>query len=153
MSNVKFWTLDNLWFYFRGAEELVSSHGIPQDLLDRILIIKTKMYDKDACLEILKIRAQLENVKANPEALAELASIADGTTLRFVSVPHGMGIWQFLRYALQLLTPASKIAKICGKDTIENVHVQEAKDLFLNAKRSAQILADDKDKYMLWGIW
>jgi len=71
-------------YCFRGAEELISSHGIPQDLLDRIMIIKTKTYDKDACLEILKIRAQLENVKTNHEAISELASIADETTLRLI---------------------------------------------------------------------
>ena len=53
------------------------------------------------------------------------------------------------RYALQLLTPAFKIAKISGKDVIELEHVLEAQDLFLNAKRSAKILTDDKEKYML----
>lgn len=52
------------------------------------------------------------------------------------------------RYAVQLLTPASLLAKINGKDGIEKEHVEEISELFYDAKSSARILADQQDKYM-----
>lgn len=52
------------------------------------------------------------------------------------------------RYSVQLLTPASLLAKINGKDGIEKEHVEEISELFYDAKSSAKILADQQDKYM-----
>jgi len=47
----------------RGTEEIVSAHGIPMDLLDRLVIIKTCPYNKDEMLSILKLRAQTEGLQ------------------------------------------------------------------------------------------
>ncbi|KRX13562.1 RuvB-like 1, partial [Trichinella nelsoni] len=44
----------------RGTE-IVSAHGIPQDLLERLLIVKTLPYGLQEILEIVKIRAKAEN--------------------------------------------------------------------------------------------
>lgn len=46
----------------RGTEEIVSAHGIPMDLLDRLVIIKTCPYNKEEMLSILKLRAQTEGI-------------------------------------------------------------------------------------------
>jgi RuvB-like protein 1 len=52
------------------------------------------------------------------------------------------------RYAVQLLTPASLLAKINGKDAISKDEITEVNELFYDAKSSAKILAEQKDKYM-----
>merc|ERR1712157_563769 len=51
----------------RGTD-MVSPHGIPVDLLDRLLIIKTTNYGLEELMKILAIRASTENIKLSPEA-------------------------------------------------------------------------------------
>jgi DNA helicase TIP49 (TBP-interacting protein) len=46
------------------------------------------------------------------------------------------------RFAIQLLTPASILASINGRDTITLDDVNEVDDLFLDAKKSAKNLVD-----------
>jgi len=70
-------------------------HGMPLDLLDRILIIETRPYTKEEIREILKIRAAEEKVELEEEALELLTEI---------------GAEKSLRYAVQLLTPAKILA-------------------------------------------
>jgi RuvB-like protein 1 (pontin 52) len=55
----------------RGTD-MVSSHGIPVDLLDRLLIIKTTTYGLEEVMKILAIRASIENIQITPEGLAFL---------------------------------------------------------------------------------
>lgn len=117
----------------RGTEDLVSPHGIPLDLLDRLMIIRTMPYLPEEMQQIIRIRAQTENIKLEDESLAVLGEIGVKTTLR---------------YAVQLLTPASVLAKINGKDGIGKEEIEEINELFFDAKSSAKILADQKDKYM-----
>jgi RuvB-like protein 1 len=45
---------------------MVSPHGIPVDLLDRLLIIKTANYGLEELMKILAIRASTENIKLSP---------------------------------------------------------------------------------------
>jgi len=52
------------------------------------------------------------------------------------------------RYAVQLLTPASLTAKINGRTSITVEDVKEVGGLFLDAKSSAKILTENKDRYM-----
>ncbi|XP_003375687.1 conserved hypothetical protein [Trichinella spiralis] len=65
----------------RGTE-IVSAHGIPQDLLERLLIVKTLPYGLQEILEIVKIRAKAENVNITGEALQSLAEIGYRASLR-----------------------------------------------------------------------
>lgn len=46
----------------RGTD-MQSPHGIPIDLLDRLLIIRTSTYDLEETIKILAIRASTENIK------------------------------------------------------------------------------------------
>ncbi|KAB0401891.1 hypothetical protein E2I00_011816, partial [Balaenoptera physalus] len=117
----------------RGTEDITSPHGIPLDLLDRVMIIRTMLYTPQEMKQIIKIRAQTEGINISEEALNHLGEIGTKTTLR---------------YAVQLLTPANLLAKINGKDGIEKEHVEEISELFYDAKSSAKILADQQDKYM-----
>ena len=51
---------------------MISPHGIPVDLLDRLLIIKTEKYNLEDTLKIIAIRASTENIKLSPEAMGLL---------------------------------------------------------------------------------
>ncbi|XP_014727309.1 PREDICTED: ruvB-like 1 [Sturnus vulgaris] len=117
----------------RGTEDIVSPHGIPLDLLDRVMIIRTMLYTPQEMKQITKLRAQTEGINISEEALNHLGEIGTKTTLR---------------YAVQLLTPANLLAKINGKDSIEKEHIEEINELFYDAKSSAKILADQQEKYM-----
>lgn len=54
----------------------------------------------------------------------------------------------FFRYAVQLMTPANILARINGKDQVEKEEIDEVRDLFLDAKSSAQLLKQEDAKYM-----
>ncbi|CAG5035826.1 unnamed protein product [Parnassius mnemosyne] len=117
----------------RGTEDIISPHGIPLDLLDRLLIIRTLPYNKAELLQILKLRATTEGIAIEDEALAALAEIGANSTLR---------------YAVQLLTPAALTARTDGAQRIAPAHIQAVQTLFLDAKSSARILTQHSDKYM-----
>lgn len=55
----------------RGTD-IVSPHGVPIDLLDRLLIIKTSNYNLEDLIKILAIRASTEGLTLTSEALAAL---------------------------------------------------------------------------------
>merc|ERR1711998_285009 len=65
----------------RGTD-IVSPHGIPVDLLDRMLIIRTMPYSLEEMVQIISIRAQTENIEVDEEALTELGEIGARTSLR-----------------------------------------------------------------------
>jgi len=52
------------------------------------------------------------------------------------------------RYAVQLLTPSFLTAKINGRTVIGQEDISEINGLFLDAKSSAKILSDQKEKFM-----
>lgn len=117
----------------RGTDDIYSPHGIPLDLLDRLLIIRTIPYGRTEMEQILKLRAQTEGLDIDMEALSTLAEVGTSATLRF---------------AVQLLTPAHLTAKINGRNNITQADVEEVGSLFLDAKQSAKILTENKDKFM-----
>jgi RuvB-like protein 1 (pontin 52) len=117
----------------RGTEDIVSAHGIPMDLLDRLVIIKTSPYSKEEMLSILKLRAQTEGLTLDADAIAQMSAVGEKTTLR---------------YAVQLLTPASITAKINGRTSVSKEDVDEVSGLFMDAKASAIMLAANDAKYM-----
>jgi RuvB-like protein 1 (pontin 52) len=55
----------------RGTD-IVSPHGIPIDLIDRLLIIRTTPYNLEELIKILAIRGSTENIKLSSDALAHL---------------------------------------------------------------------------------
>jgi len=117
----------------RGTDDVVAPHGMPLDLLDRILIIKTMMYTPDEMMKILAIRAKVEGIQISEEALPVFGAIGSNTSLRYV---------------VQLLTPANVLAKINGREAIAKEDIDEINELFYDAKSSAIILSENKDKFM-----
>jgi len=67
----------------RGTE-ITSPHGLPIDLIDRLLIIRTSLYNLEDLIRILAIRASTENIKLTSEALACLGQIGAKSSLRYV---------------------------------------------------------------------
>ncbi|XP_032683198.1 ruvB-like 1 isoform X2 [Odontomachus brunneus] len=117
----------------RGTEDIVSPHGIPLDLLDRLLIIRTLPYSRQEIEQIVKLRAVTEGLQVEDEGLSVLAELGTKTTLR---------------YAIQLLTPAYLTAKINERPSVKKEDIDEVSALFLDAKSSAKILTQNQDKFM-----
>ncbi|PSS19965.1 hypothetical protein M430DRAFT_101339 [Amorphotheca resinae ATCC 22711] len=109
----------------RGTEDLISAHGIPPDLLARLLIIPTNPYEAEEIKRIIRIRVTVEGLAITEAALDKIAD-------------HGSRI--SLRYALQLLTPSSILARVSGRNQIDVMDVGECEDLFIDARRSAAIV-------------
>merc|ERR1711988_1894335 len=116
----------------RGTD-IVSPHGMPVDLLDRLVIIRTLPYSVDEITQVVSIRSQTEGLDIEDEALALLGEIGFNTSRRYV---------------VQLLTPASIMARTAGRDTITKDDIEEIDSLFYDAKSSAKILSDNADKYI-----
>jgi len=110
----------------RGTE-IVSPHGIPLDLLDRLLIINTQTQTAREIHLIIKVRAETEGIKLNEDALVKLATIGTETSLR---------------HAVQLLQPSHILAATLNPadPSVTPEIVEDASKLFLDAKSSAEIL-------------
>uniref|UniRef100_A0A7S3GJU4 RuvB-like helicase n=2 Tax=Palpitomonas bilix TaxID=652834 RepID=A0A7S3GJU4_9EUKA len=110
-----------------------SPHGIPIDLLDRLLIISTSPYKEKEIGQIIKIRCEEEDVEMTDDAQGLLTKIAMETSLR---------------YALQMITAASLV---CSKRKGTEVDVQDVKavyQLFVDVKRSTQFLLEHQNEFM-----
>ena len=116
----------------RGTD-LVSPHGIPIDLLDRLLIVRTLPYTLEEIVKILSIRAQTEGILLNENSLAQLGAIGAETSLR---------------YAVQLLKPAWIFAQTQGRKEICEEDVTQVNQLFVDSKASAKILQSQADKFI-----
>ena len=116
----------------RGTNQ-VSPHGLPLDLLDRLLIIKTIPYSLAEMVNILSIRAVTENIELEDDALAELGKIGAKTSLRYV---------------VQLLTPSKILADSQGRSKVNKGDVEEIHSLFYDAKSSAKLLHEQAAKYI-----
>lgn len=80
----------------RGTD-MQSPHGVPIDLLDRLVIVRTLPYSVEEMVHILEVRARVENLSIDGESLALLGSISESASLR---------------HAVQLLTPSNVMAKV-----------------------------------------
>ncbi|GAA94255.1 uncharacterized protein L969DRAFT_55278 [Mixia osmundae IAM 14324] len=110
-----------------AGDGIVSPHGVPVDLLDRCMIVRTMPYVRAEIKKILELRSRVEGLTVQPAAIEKLADEGVRTSLRF---------------ALQLLTPASILAKINGRSEIQLADVEETSGtLFLDARSSARLLA------------
>ena len=116
----------------RGTE-VIAPHGVPVDLLDRLMIVRTMPYSLQEIVQILAIRAQVEGIAVNEEAYAYLGEI---------------GVRSTLRYAVQLLTPAKVVVTTNGRDDITKEDIEEIDSLFYDAKASAKLLAEQKAGYL-----
>ncbi|KAF4550141.1 RuvB-like helicase 1 [Elsinoe fawcettii] len=131
--------------HVKGSDDLMASHGIPPDLLARLLIVPTHPYNTQEIRQILTTRAALEF--STPAAAGLSGSgLVSTQTLGEDAIEEltKQGEKVSLRYALQLLTPAGILARARGSQggAITAEDISEATGLFWDAGRSAGLLRE-----------
>ncbi len=116
----------------RGTD-IVSPHGIPLDLLDRLLIITTEPYSREEIRKIIEIRAEESKIKLSESALEMLTDLGEKNSLR---------------YAVQLLAPAYEFAKLRNSDKVEVEDVKRASELFVDVSQSSSYLKRWEEKML-----
>lgn len=133
----------------RGTK-IQSPHGLPVDLLDRVLIVSTKPYEEQDIQQIIQIRSvryhsnstgltliyglfiprcEEEDVTLTAEALSVLTSMAVQTTLR---------------YALNLISCAQVLARKRKAEKVDVEDLRRAYTYFMDEKRSVQWLKEQQ---------
>jgi len=112
---------------FRGP------HGIPLDLLDRLLIIPTTQYSIEELKGILKVRCTEERVDMADDALELLTRIAKETTLR---------------YAIQMITTAYLVAKKRKSQQVQVAHIERCHKLFFDVQRSTKFIMEYQNQFL-----
>lgn len=110
-----------------------SPHGIPMDMLDRLLIITTKPYEEKEMNQILNLRCEEEDVEMTEAALALLTRIAKETSLR---------------YSIYLITSSAMISTKRRSTEVDVEDIKRCYSLFADVKRSTQILSDFPTEFM-----
>ncbi len=116
----------------RGTD-LEAPHGMPLDLLDRLLIIKTRIYNPEEVREIIRLRADEEDIPLSEDALEELTKI---------------GSEKSLRYAVQLMEPARIIASKRGELKVTASDIREASKYFVDVSESLKFVRDYEEKFL-----
>ncbi|CAN0096601.1 unnamed protein product [Ascophyllum nodosum] len=110
-----------------------SPHGIPIDLLDRLMIVSTVAYSEKEIKKILSIRCEEEDVEMAEDALDLLTRIGQETSLR---------------YAIHMIM-ASQLCSIKRKGTqVEIEDIRRVYGLFVDVKRSTQFLMEYQKDFM-----
>ena len=110
-----------------------SPHGIPIDLLDRLMIISTTAYSEAELQRILEIRCEEEDVEMAKDALDLLTKI---------------GVETSLRYAIQMITVASLCCKKRKGIEVGIEDIKRVYSLFVDIKRSTQVLKEYQKDFM-----
>ncbi len=110
-----------------------SPHGIPLDLLDRLMIVSTVPYEQEEIYSILKVRCEEEDVEMADDALDLLTRIGMETSLR---------------YAIQMVIAASLVAEKRKSAEVEISDIKRVYTLFVDVKRSTQFLMEYQNEYM-----
>ncbi|KAF8971870.1 DNA helicase [Flammula alnicola] len=106
-----------------------SPHGLPMDLLDRVLIVSTKPYSEEDIQQIIQIRCQEEDVQLTADAANVLTSMAMQTTLR---------------YALNLIACGRVVARKRKAEQVDVEDLRRAYSYFMDEKRSVQWLKEQQ---------
>mmetsp|Transcript_133860 Transcript_133860/g.189152 ORF Transcript_133860/g.189152 Transcript_133860/m.189152 type:complete len:469 (+) Transcript_133860:69-1475(+) len=110
-----------------------SPHGIPLDLLDRMLIISTQPYTQKEIRKIIDIRAEEEDVEMTEEAKELLTKIGTESTLR---------------YAIHLITCSNLVAMKRKAQEVDVQDIRKVYSLFVDVKRSTQFLMEYQQEFM-----
>ena len=110
-----------------------SPHGIPLDLLDRLMIVSTVPYTEEETRRILAVRCEEENVEMAEDALELLTKIGMETSLR---------------YAIHMIMAASLCAEKRKSAEVEIADIKRCYTLFVDVKRSTQFLMEYQNEFM-----
>lgn len=110
-----------------------SPHGLPIDLLDRLLIISTSPYQEKDLEQILRIRCEEEDVEMSDDAIAVLTKIAQETSLR---------------YSIHLITSASLCCKKRKGTEVDVEDIKKVYSLFFDTGRSSTFLKEYQQEFL-----
>merc|ERR1712238_644694 len=110
-----------------------SPHGIPMDLLDRLVIIHTTEYSEAELKSILKIRCEEEDCEMEDNGLTVLTKIASDASLR---------------YAIQLISIANLICRRRKGNEVAVQDIKKAYTLFIDEARTVQFLEEYSKEFM-----
>jgi len=110
-----------------------SPHGIPLDLLDRLIIIHTNEYSEAELKTILKIRCEEEDCEIEDNGLTVLTKIASDASLR---------------YAIQLISIANLICRRRKGNEVAVPDIKKAYTLFVDEARTVQFLEEYSKEFM-----
>ena len=113
--------------------DIKSAHGMPLDLLDRLLIINTKPYAAKEIRKIIETRAEAEKIELEKEALDYLTEI---------------GTRSSMRYSIQLIAPAHEVAISKNSNKIKKEHIQTVEKLFVDIKKSVAYLKEYEKQFL-----
>ncbi len=114
----------------RGTD-LAAPHGIPIDMLDRLLIARTTIPPREDIRKILEIKASADGIDLDEAALELLTDL---------------GVKHTLRYAAQLLQPSKVIAEAMGSSVVKTEHVERARSVYMDVRDSIKYLEDELSK-------
>jgi len=110
-----------------------SPHGIPLDLLDRLIIIHTTEYSEAELKTILKIRCEEEDCEIEDNGLTVLTKIAGDASLR---------------YAIQLISIANLICRRRKGNEVQVNDIKRAYTLFHDEARTVQFLNEYSKEFL-----
>ena len=110
-----------------------SPHGIPIDMLDRLLIVHTKPYSETEISTILEVRCEEEDVEMTDDAKQLLTKIGMETSLR---------------YAIHMITTAALAAAKRKAAEVDVPDIRKVYSLFVDVKRSTQFLMEYQSEFM-----
>lgn len=110
-----------------------SPHGLPIDLLDRLVIIHTEPYTNEDLTNILNIRCEEEDVEMDDESKELLVQIAEETSLR---------------YGIQLITTSNIAAAKRKANVVEVEDLRRVYSMFTDIRRSIEYLNEQQQLYM-----
>ncbi len=110
-----------------------SPHGLPIDLLDRLLIVPTVQYSEKEVREILHIRCEEEDVEMTDDAKDFLTKISRETSLR---------------YTIHLITVAHLVAVKRRATEVGVEDIKRVYSLFLDVNRSKAFLEQHEREMM-----
>lgn len=108
-------------------------HGIPLDLLDRLLIIPTAPYRLEELCQILQVRCTEEEVEMTEDALELLTRIAKETSLR---------------YAIHMIMTSNLVAKRKKSNKVEVAHIERCHKLFYDVQRSTKFIMEYQSQFL-----
>jgi RuvB-like protein 2 len=115
----------------------VGPHGIPLDLLDRLMIITTTPYSVDELRQILQVRCREEHVELQDDAMELLTRIAKETSLR---------------YAIHTIITSSLVAIKQKSTKVEVSHVERCYRLFADVQRSTKFVMEFQKDFLFHEI-
>lgn len=128
----------------RGTE-FSSPHGIPTDLLDRLLIIPTEQYSDREMSAILRMRAEEEDVNIEGADDEDEDSDEIRTALRALVL---IAQRTSLRYALQLIATSAIRVRKRGDQVVTIADIERSYSLFLDTERSKAHLVEHEKRYL-----